>query len=54
MAIIDGIVLALALLGGGAIGVLLTAAHYERIAARHRAWEREAAERQDLPSRQAR
>jgi hypothetical protein len=43
MAIIYGVGLAMALLIGGAIGLLLTAAHYELIASRQRGYEKEIA-----------
>ncbi len=44
MVIIYGAGLAMALLVGGAIGLFLTLAHYERISSRQREYEREAAE----------
>jgi hypothetical protein len=40
--------LLLALLTGGVIGLLVTAAHYEQIALRQRAYEEEMAERREF------
>jgi hypothetical protein len=40
--------LVLALLTGGAIGLLVTAAHYQQIALRQWAYEKEIAERREL------
>jgi hypothetical protein len=46
--IIYSVGLAMALLTGGAIGLVLTLAHYERISSRQREYEREIAEGRDL------
>ena len=48
MTIIYGIGLAMALLIGGAIGLLVMAAYYEQIALQQREYEREVAERRHL------
>jgi hypothetical protein len=48
MVIIYDIGMVLALLTGGAIGLLVTAAHYEQIALRHWAYEKEVAARREL------
>jgi hypothetical protein len=48
MAMIDGIGIVMALLTGAAIGLLLTAAHYQRAAARRQRYEREAAQDRKL------
>ncbi|HEY4864847.1 MAG TPA: hypothetical protein VIK45_04980 [Candidatus Dormibacteraeota bacterium] len=48
MAIIYGAGLAMALLSGGAIGLFLTAAHYERIASQRQEYEREMTESRDF------
>jgi hypothetical protein len=48
MAIVYDVGLVLALLIGCAIGVLVTAAHYEQIALRRWAYEQEAAEDREL------
>lgn len=45
---VDGIGMAMALLTGGVIGLLLTAAHYHRAAARQRRYEREIAQDAEL------
>lgn len=45
---IDGIGIAMALLTGGAIGLLLTVAHYQRAAARRQRYEQEAAQDREL------
>lgn len=43
VAMMYGIGIAMALLTGGAIGLLLTVAHYQQVAARHQQWEQEIA-----------
>jgi type II secretory pathway component PulJ len=48
MVIIYDIAIVLALLTGAAIGLLVTAGHYEQIARRHWAYEKEMAERREL------
>ncbi len=48
MTMIYGIGIAMALLAGGAIGLLLTVAHYQRSAAREQRYEQEIAEVAEL------
>jgi hypothetical protein len=48
MAIIYGVGLATALLIGGAIGLLVTVAHYELVASRQQGYEEEVAEGRDF------
>lgn len=43
MTVVYGIVIMMALLAGGGIGLLLTVAHYQLVAARHRRYEQEIA-----------
>lgn len=43
MTVVYGIVIMLALLAGGGIGLLLTVAHYHLVAARHQRYEQEIA-----------
>jgi hypothetical protein len=54
MTVVYGIVITMALLAGGGIGLLLTVAHYHLLAARHRRYEQEMArERQRSAAAQA-
>ena len=48
MTVIYGIGIMMALLAGGAIGLLLTAAHYHRVAARYQRYEQEIARDRQL------
>jgi type II secretory pathway component PulJ len=48
MTVVYGIVITMALLAGGAIGLLLTVAHYHLLAARHQRYEQEIARDRQL------
>jgi hypothetical protein len=48
MTVVYGIVIVMALLAGGGIGLLLTVAHYHLVAARHQRYEQEVAQDREL------
>lgn len=48
MTVVYGIVIAMALLTGGGIGLLLAVAHYHLVAARHQRYEQEMAREREL------